>query len=552
MSAALARRDEGCASDLAMDRWLLGEIPGSDEGRRLERHVRACPGCAARFQALRSLYGNRPAPKAEAPLPPLSAPPPVLPPEHAAVLQVVILRDGLLVGTEVFTAGRYTVGGDASCALRLDDLVPLHAAVSLSGARVALEAAGGPVFVNGFRATACELRPIDEVAVGPYVLRARVISERWQRPALEVVHDEPPVVPAAAPVAYALKLELFWGDTRLDVQVVDSTAELDELGVTSVERIDGGWALDGLRVAHGESARFHVGHLVCVATPVPLEAPVAARSPREWPWPVVALATVLFSAVIGLGLYGERLEPADFVPKPVDPAIVHVVMKPKPAPKAPAAPKTPSKPATAHAPPKRQPPRLPLPPALVQPNLVRDLFAKVDAGKAAGRPGKRPPLLAGIGAGLPAPSASPAFHGDAFAWGIGATGARDAGSMKTRDIGKGGVKGTVAVDRARPLNVGASSLSRDEISKVINAHLSDVQGCYERAMARSGGFGGRMMLEWRIAPAGDVTVARIKQTDVKNAAFGSCVLERLKTWKFPRAPGPSEVTFPVLLDHHDF
>jgi hypothetical protein len=61
-----------------------------------------------------------------------------------------------------------------------------------------------------------------------------------------------------------------------------------------------------------------------------------------------------------------------------------------------------------------------------------------------------------------------------------------------------------------------------------------------------------MLLEGHIAPAGDVTVTRIKQSDIKSPAFGACVLERLKTWKFPKAPGPSEVTFPVLLDHHSF
>ena len=37
------------------------------------------------------------------------------------VLQVVILRDGLLVGTEVFVPGQYTLGSGAYSDLKLDD-----------------------------------------------------------------------------------------------------------------------------------------------------------------------------------------------------------------------------------------------------------------------------------------------------------------------------------------------------------------------------------------------------------------------------------------------
>ena len=38
-----------------------------------------------------------------------------------AVLQVVILRDGLLVGTEVFVPGQYVLGSADTAELRLDD-----------------------------------------------------------------------------------------------------------------------------------------------------------------------------------------------------------------------------------------------------------------------------------------------------------------------------------------------------------------------------------------------------------------------------------------------
>jgi len=554
VTAALARRDEGCASDLLMDRWLLGEIPGSDEGRRLERHVKQCTGCAARFQALRSLYGNRPLPKAEAPLPPLSAPAPVLPPEHAAVLQVVILRDGLLVGTEVFTAGRYTVGSDPSCALRLEDLVSLHAAVSLSGERVALEAAGGPVFVNGFRATSCELRPIDEVAVGPYVLRARVINERWRRPKLEVVRAEEPVRAAPAVVSMALKLELFWGDRRVNVQVVDRPGDLSDFGITSVVEIDGGWVLDGLRVAHGEAARFHVGHLVCVATSVRREPPVAPRPLGEWPWLVMSIAAGLSAAVVAFGVYGANLELPDFTPKPIDPAIVHVVMKPRPKPKPVEIAKLAPKVAPVKTPPVKGPPRglRPLD-KLIRGPALKDLFAAVDRLPAAGS-GKKQPLIAGIG-GLPrATPGGPGlgFHSDSLGTGIGAKGFAGAGGLKTRDVGRGAVAGVVRSSGRQAAVPKSSALSRDEIAKVINAHIGEISACYERVMMQAGPFAGSMLLEWTISAPGTVTKCGVKRTDIREAAFGTCVLSKLKSWRFPAAPGPSEVTFPLHLGHQGY
>ena len=49
MNVPITRRSVGCVSDLTIDRWLLGETPGSDEARRLEEHMKHCAVCAARL-----------------------------------------------------------------------------------------------------------------------------------------------------------------------------------------------------------------------------------------------------------------------------------------------------------------------------------------------------------------------------------------------------------------------------------------------------------------------------------------------------------------------
>jgi outer membrane biosynthesis protein TonB len=98
------------------------------------------------------------------------------------VLQVVILRDGLLVGTEVFVPGSYTLGSAADADLRLDDSTvdAAHAILYFQNGKAAVQDSGsaGGLYVNGHQVTACEIRAVDEVVVGPFVLKARVLGQK--------------------------------------------------------------------------------------------------------------------------------------------------------------------------------------------------------------------------------------------------------------------------------------------------------------------------------------------------------------------------------------
>jgi pSer/pThr/pTyr-binding forkhead associated (FHA) protein len=113
-----------------------------------------------------------------------------------SVLQVVILRDGLLVGTEVFVPGTYSLGSDPASDLRLDDpsVEPRHALLYFQNGRAAIQDAGSAIglFVNGHRVSACEIRSVDEVLCGPFVLKTRVLAQRPQ----EAKPQPPPEVAA--------------------------------------------------------------------------------------------------------------------------------------------------------------------------------------------------------------------------------------------------------------------------------------------------------------------------------------------------------------------
>ncbi len=122
-----------------------------------------------------------------------------------AVLQLVILRDGLLLGTEVLVPGTYTLGSSREAEIHLDDaqVEPLHALLYFQNGRTAIQDNGsrGGVYVNGHKVRACEIRSQDEVLVGPFLLKTRVLSQRPAArppppPEVAALLNRPATVPA--------------------------------------------------------------------------------------------------------------------------------------------------------------------------------------------------------------------------------------------------------------------------------------------------------------------------------------------------------------------
>lgn len=131
-----------------------------------------------------------------------------------SVLQVVILRDGLLVGTEVFVPGQYVVGSGDAVDLRLDDpaVAASHATLYFQNGRAAIQDAGsGSVFVNGHRINACEVRAVDEIACGPFTLKVRVLAQKPVTKSLPppevaaLLGSSPPAAPVSRPTPAATK-----------------------------------------------------------------------------------------------------------------------------------------------------------------------------------------------------------------------------------------------------------------------------------------------------------------------------------------------------------
>ncbi len=592
-TAVLSRRQVGCVSDLTIDRWLLGETPGSDEARRVEAHMKSCASCASRIGALRGLYSTQVSAARHEPPVRLEAPPPQTPGQTGA-LQFVILRDGLLVGTEFFTPGAYLIGSDARADLQLDGVLPLHARLYFRDGRVALKAEHGALYVNGFKVDACEVRAIDEVLVGPYVLRARVLRERWgEPPAVASPPPSPPraVVPevtfvdppARAPVRTRLTVELWWGDTRQEAKSFEAPVTARDFQLWGFNLAD-----DEVLAEPTEGGQFVV-HVPRVATApartVVLEAGSCAsvtegalrlvfsvhaaleRSPSVpvLPWPTALLSAVLLAGFLGAMKLVPMPEEEPFTPRDLKRSVSLIWPTPRQKQVEPIAERRAS---AAHEPDARthEPRRsTPTPPRSTVPDRFSaitkllggsHLKALLDNGKSPAKPvaGRSvPSLFAGLST-VSTKGLELGLHGDGT---IGAAGATRAGQLTGGGVGKGPVGGLLERPRAAGISLpgdgSKGSIDKDAVAKAIAEHLAEVSACYERALIANGHAGGRLSLEWTITTAGSVSLAKVKSSTLKDASIASCVMARLKTWPFPPARGGSVVvSYPFVFQSSDF
>ena len=91
------------------------------------------------------------------------------------------------------------------------------------------------------------------------------------------------------------------------------------------------------------------------------------------------------------------------------------------------------------------------------------------------------------------------------------------------------------------------SLSKAEVSRVVNANAHHFQACYEKALMNNPNLAGRVVFDWTISPTGKVTGARVRSSTLGSSKATNCMIGKLKRWKFPKPSGGDvPVTFPFL------
>lgn len=102
--------------------------------------------------------------------------------EKSAVLMVVIMKEGTLVGSEVFPPGTYRLGRAPGEDLQLDDpaVSAHHASFALRNGQIGIRDDGSAngLFMNGKKVSVVRVTSKDEVQVGAYTLKMRVLEKK--------------------------------------------------------------------------------------------------------------------------------------------------------------------------------------------------------------------------------------------------------------------------------------------------------------------------------------------------------------------------------------
>jgi FHA domain len=139
-------------------------------------------------------------------------------------------------------------------------------------------------------------------------------------------------------------------------------------------------------------------------------------------------------------------------------------------------------------------------------------------------------------------AAAGASGGDVTTKSASEVGANNMGKVQAQTSG-GVVRARVT--SAAPASRGEGHLDRGEIQKVVNAHLYQVQGCYERQLAKDPSLGGKISYEWDVGATGGVSNVRVGRSTVHSTEVTTCIQSAIQGWKFPAPQGGSvTVTYP--------
>lgn len=92
-------------------------------------------------------------------------------------------------------------------------------------------------------------------------------------------------------------------------------------------------------------------------------------------------------------------------------------------------------------------------------------------------------------------------------------------------------------------------LDKDQIAAVINRHIGEVIYCYEKGLQVQPGLSGRIGVNFVINGGGNVSSASVASSSLKSAQVEGCVINHLRTWKFPKPVGGVNVRvqYPFVL-----
>lgn len=81
------------------------------------------------------------------------------------------------------------------------------------------------------------------------------------------------------------------------------------------------------------------------------------------------------------------------------------------------------------------------------------------------------------------------------------------------------------------------SLDKEIIRRIVHRHINEVRYCYEQALVTHPSLGGRLVVQFTIAPTGRVLASLLQSSSVGSPAVDGCVVQAVKRWEFPQPEG---------------
>lgn len=100
-----------------------------------------------------------------------------------------------------------------------------------------------------------------------------------------------------------------------------------------------------------------------------------------------------------------------------------------------------------------------------------------------------------------------------------------------------------------PPGVLRSPLPMEVVRRVIDGNKNQIRYCYEVELQRDDSLAGRVAVSWTIVATGLVEAVQIKESTIHNAKIERCIVDKIKTWRFPAPAGGGtvDVNYPFVL-----
>jgi TonB family protein len=93
------------------------------------------------------------------------------------------------------------------------------------------------------------------------------------------------------------------------------------------------------------------------------------------------------------------------------------------------------------------------------------------------------------------------------------------------------------------------SLDKEIIRRIIRRHINEVRFCYEQELAKRPALGGRITVQFTVAPSGQVITSQLRSSTMGDERVESCTVQAVRRWEFPQPPGGgvAVVSYPFVL-----